>query len=230
MLQQSTARDLVGQRPYLTLEGQWRVETEVRRANVDDADGVLRRAASGLGGDFGAARWGWDNPAPGLSWNEFGGFVILAGRAGVGDMGVRLGRVARPRLVEQRHDHALLRRGRALAVRRPPRCRNAGGSAQRILSSPIRTQSRRGGRCSRRTARKLPRTARHTTQGLDLNPYPLDLTVHTRGAHRPSAIFTFIHDGVPGQRHARMGQGRPALEEQIWHLVNFLRTLGAVNE
>jgi mono/diheme cytochrome c family protein len=65
--------------------------------------------------------------------------------------------------------------------------------------------------------------------GLDLNPYPLDLTVHVP-QHADSQIFRFIDGGVPGTAMRAWGEGEGALtEEQIWHLVNFLRTLTPVD-
>jgi mono/diheme cytochrome c family protein len=66
--------------------------------------------------------------------------------------------------------------------------------------------------------------------GLDLNPYPLDLTVHVP-QHTDGSIFQFIHDGLPGTGMRAWGEGDGALsDEQIWHVVNFLRTLGTVQE
>ncbi|HNM77482.1 MAG TPA: hypothetical protein PKI89_03905, partial [Tepidiformaceae bacterium] len=65
-------------------------------------------------------------------------------------------------------------------------------------------------------------------KGLDLNPYPLDLTVHAP-QHADGALFNFISKGVPGTAMRAWGSGDGKLtEEQIWHLVNFLRTLTPV--
>jgi mono/diheme cytochrome c family protein len=65
--------------------------------------------------------------------------------------------------------------------------------------------------------------------GLDLNPYPLDLTVHVP-QHPDGQIFKFIDQGVPGSAMRAWGEGDGALsEEQIWHIVNFLRTLTPVD-
>jgi mono/diheme cytochrome c family protein len=62
-------------------------------------------------------------------------------------------------------------------------------------------------------------------KGLDLNPYPLDLTVHAP-LHPDGQLFNFINDGIPGSAMRAWGSGDGKLTtEQIWHIVNFLRTL-----
>jgi mono/diheme cytochrome c family protein len=57
-----------------------------------------------------------------------------------------------------------------------------------------------------------------------LNPPPLDLTVHVP-LHGDGQIFQFISGGVPGTAMPVFG-GR-LTDEQIWNLVNYLRTLAA---
>ncbi|MBK7328756.1 MAG: cytochrome c [Dehalococcoidia bacterium] len=65
-------------------------------------------------------------------------------------------------------------------------------------------------------------------KGLDLNPYPLDLTVHVP-QHPDGQLFKFIDEGVAGTQMRAWGEGAGRLsEEQMWHLVNFLRTLTPV--
>jgi copper transport protein len=58
-----------------------------------------------------------------------------------------------------------------------------------------------------------------------LNPPPLDLTVHVP-LHGDGQIFQFISGGVPGTAMPVFGGGR-LTDEQIWNLVNYLRTLAA---
>jgi mono/diheme cytochrome c family protein len=64
-------------------------------------------------------------------------------------------------------------------------------------------------------------------KGLDLNPYPLDLTVHVP-QHPDGQLYEFISKGIPGTAMAAWGDGR-LTTEQIWHLVNYLRTLTPVD-
>jgi mono/diheme cytochrome c family protein len=67
-------------------------------------------------------------------------------------------------------------------------------------------------------------------KGLDLDPYPLDLTIHVP-QHPDGQIFTFINDGVPGSAMRAWGKGDDSLSsEEIWHVVNYLRTLGPVSQ
>jgi copper transport protein len=55
-----------------------------------------------------------------------------------------------------------------------------------------------------------------------LKPPPLDLIVHVP-LHSEEALFRFIRDGIPG---TAMQPWRDRLsEEEIWHVVNYLRTL-----
>ncbi|WBL36151.1 cytochrome c [Tepidiforma flava] len=64
--------------------------------------------------------------------------------------------------------------------------------------------------------------------GLDLNPYPLDLTVHVP-QHPDGQLFRFIADGIPGTAMpAWKEQG--LTDEEIWHLVNYLRTLAPATQ
>ena len=66
--------------------------------------------------------------------------------------------------------------------------------------------------------------------GLDLNPYPLDLTVHVP-QHPDGQLYNFIANGVPGSAMRAWSKGDGSLtEEQIWHLVNFLRTFSPVDQ
>ena len=65
--------------------------------------------------------------------------------------------------------------------------------------------------------------------GLDLDPYPLDLTVHVP-QHSDGQLHKFIANGVAGSAMRAWSKGDGALtDEQIWHLVNFLRTLSPVD-
>ena len=58
--------------------------------------------------------------------------------------------------------------------------------------------------------------------GAGLEPPPADLIIHVP-LHSKSDLFRFIRDGIPGT--AMVAQGERLTEEQIWHTVNYIRTL-----
>jgi mono/diheme cytochrome c family protein len=63
-------------------------------------------------------------------------------------------------------------------------------------------------------------------EGLDLDPYPLDLTVHVP-QHPDGQLFLFVSKGLPGTAMQAWGEIEDGLsDEEIWHVVNYLRTLG----
>jgi copper transport protein len=227
--QASAAGTFVGQGPYLTLDGQWRVETEVRRANVDDATAFFDVRPAGSAATSVRRGGGWDNPAPGLSWNEFGGFVILLAGLGSAIWGVRLGRVARP-LGWSNNAMTMLCFGVGALLLFGVH-RDAATPADQLKNPvfPDQNSITTGRTLFQENCASCHGQRGIPPKGLDLNPYPLDLTVHVP-QHTDGAIFTFIHDGVPGSAMRAWGKEDLLSEEQIWHLVNFLRTLGTVDE
>jgi copper transport protein len=56
-----------------------------------------------------------------------------------------------------------------------------------------------------------------------LNPPPLDLTVHAP-LHTDAELFAFIEGGIPGTAMRAFGGELP--DEEIWHLVNYIKSLG----
>ena len=69
----------------------------------------------------------------------------------------------------------------------------------------------------------------HGTEGLGdgpasagLSPPVADLVVHVP-LHPDRALFDFIHDGIQGA--AMPGLGEALSDDEIWHLVNYIRTL-----
>ncbi len=58
--------------------------------------------------------------------------------------------------------------------------------------------------------------------GAALDPPPADLVVHVP-LHPDADLFRFIRDGIPGTGMAPLGDR--LTEEQIWHVVNYIRTL-----
>jgi mono/diheme cytochrome c family protein len=60
--------------------------------------------------------------------------------------------------------------------------------------------------------------------GVTLNPPPADLTLHTvPGVHTDGRLFLWIRDGFPNSPMPAFGE--TISEEDMWHLVNFIRTL-----
>ncbi|MEO8540836.1 MAG: copper resistance protein CopC [bacterium] len=217
----------IGQGPFMTLEGKWRVETEVRRADVDDVVGFFDVRPSGAVVTNITNGGAWSDPAPGLTWNKFGGIVFLL--AGLGfalsrGPARRLGREAGwaaggmtmagfsfgVLLLFGVHSHDVVG-----DIRSNPVTADANSISQgRTLFE------QNCAACHGRTG--VP------PKGLDLNPYPLDLTVHAP-QHPDGVLFNFINQGVPGSAMRAWGSGDGKLsEEQIWHLVNYLRTLTPV--
>ena len=60
------------------------------------------------------------------------------------------------------------------------------------------------------------------TGGAGLDPPPADLVVHVP-LHSDADLFRFIRDGIPGTGMAPLGDRLS--DEQIWHAVNYIRTL-----
>ncbi len=225
----STAGTYSAQGPYLTLEGQWRVEVNVRRESVDDTTAFfdVRPAGAPLGLTTSGGRW--DNPAPGMTWNTFGGIAVLLAGLGIALWRERL---------------AGLRPGAGYAV-------NAGtvlafgvgtlllfGVHKDAPSGALPTNPIFPDQNSVATGQRLFEAncvACHgrfgvPPQGLNLNPYPLDLTVHVP-QHPDGQLFNFINNGVPNSAMRAWGDGPGALSDtEIWHLVNFLRTLRLVEQ
>ena len=55
-----------------------------------------------------------------------------------------------------------------------------------------------------------------------LEPPPADLVIHVP-LHSESDLFLFVRDGIPGT--AMVSQANRLTDEQIWHVVNYIRTL-----
>ncbi len=56
-----------------------------------------------------------------------------------------------------------------------------------------------------------------------LTPPPADLAVHVP-LHPERDLFRFVHDGIPGTAMAPLGSRMS--DEEIWHLVNYIKKLG----
>ncbi|WP_098504248.1 copper resistance protein CopC [Tepidiforma thermophila] len=220
--------EFIGQGPYLPLEGRWRVEVEVRRANADDARTFFDVRPAGAFA-VGSAQTGgrWALPTAGLSWNQFGGLVLLL--AGLGAALAR-GEARRLHRIAGRAASTGTLAGFGLGVLLLFGV-HAHEPQAGLPTNPIfpDADSIAKGRalyeanciaCHGRTGVPPP--------GLDLNPYPLDLTVHVP-QHPDGQLYRFIADGIPGTAMPAW-QEQGLTDEEIWHLVNYLRTLAPVTE
>jgi copper transport protein len=218
----------LGQGPYLTLEGGWRVEVEVRRLNADDVKAFFDvRPAGAQVSDLN--RGGrWDNPTRGLGWNELGGLALLVIgfgfallRSPLQRLGRRVGWVANGVTMAGFGVGVLLLFG---VHSHPP--------AGTFPSNPIFPDQN-----SIATGRALYNQnciACHGQTGvppvgLKLDPYPLDLTVHAP-QHPEGQLYNFIAHGVQGSAMQGWRDNGSLTQDQVWHLVNYLRTLGSVDQ
>jgi putative copper export protein/mono/diheme cytochrome c family protein len=218
-----------GAGPYLTLEGDWRVEVEVRRPDVDDVTAFFDvRPAGTVAGPSGVGG-GWDNPAAALSWNEFAGILALVG--GVGIVLFRNRLPARRRLLAWSANGstvALFGVGMVLLFGVHGHTPAVGLPRNPIV--PDTNSIQRGRTIYERNCAACHGRAGVPPEGLDLDPYPLDLTVHVP-QHPDGQIFVFISQGLQGTAMRAWGSGEGSLEDdEIWHVVNFLRTLSEADE
>jgi copper transport protein len=221
----SNAGTYIGQGPYLTLEGQWRIEVGVRRPDVDDVTGFFNVRPAGTA--IGTVRTGgdWSNPAAGMSWNKLAGFMAVI--AGIGLVASK-GRVYRkpPRsFVWSTNVATLTAFGFAGLLLFGVHTHTGSGD---LAANPIYPDAN-----SINTGRTIFQqncAACHGVNGvppgnLNLSPYPLDLTVHAP-LHPDGQLFQFISNGIPGSAMRSWSTGDGKLtDDQIWHVVNFLRTL-----
>lgn len=223
----STVGTFTGRGPFFTLEGQWRVQVEVRRASVDDASAFFDVRPAGT--QVAALQRGgpWSNPAPSLGWNELAGLVLLVAGFGfaiwrqqIGHLGKLFGWAANGATMAFFSIGVLLLFGVHSHL--------APGA---LPSNPIFPDQN-----SIATGRALYQdncVACHgqkgvPPEGLKLNPYPLDLTVHVP-QHPDGLLYNYIAHGIPGSSMPAWGDNGTFTPDQIWHIVNYLRTLGSVN-
>lgn len=217
----------LGQGPFMALEGRWRIEVEVRRPDLDDVVGFFDVRPAGLPVAGAVSSGAWAKPTPGLSWNQFGGIVfVLVGlgfaffRAPIRGLGKVAGWAAGGLTMSGFAFGLLL----LFAV-------HAHEPDATLPANPVFPDANSIGTgrtlyeqnclsCHGRTGVPPP--------GLDLNPYPLDLTVHVP-QHPDGQLYNFIANGVPGTAMIAWKDAGLS-EEQLWHLVNYLRTFAPVDQ
>jgi mono/diheme cytochrome c family protein len=217
----------LGQGPFMTLEGRWRVEVEVRREGLDDAIAFFEVRPAGIPVAGLVSTGTWVKPTPGLTWNQFGGLLlVIAGlgltfyRQSLGQLGREVRRVANGLafagfgagflLLFAVHNHEM---DADLPTNPVFPDANSIAAGRRLYDQNCIA-------CHGRTG--VP------PAGLQLNPYPLDLTVHVP-QHPDGQLYNFIANGVPGSAMVAW-KDEGLTEEQIWHLVNYLRTFSPVDQ
>ncbi|MFN0094944.1 MAG: copper resistance protein CopC [Dehalococcoidia bacterium] len=226
VLARNSSGDYLGQGPYLTLEGGWQVEVEVRRADKDDVRAFYEVRPAGAPVAAFAARDAWGNPAAAVSWNTTGGLV-----AALIGLGVAL---FKGRIPHRRRGWAWSANGATLAgfgLGTLLLFGVHGHEQEGLPQNPIAADAdsiNRGREIYLQNCMACHGRSGVPPPGLKLEPYPLDLTVHAP-LHADGQLFRFIADGLPGTAMRAWGEGPDSLsDEEIWHLVNFLRTLGSV--
>lgn len=222
------AGNFSGQGPFFTAQGRWRVEVEVRRAEADDVKAFFDVRPAGPVVVSSSRGGAWDNPAAALSWNEFGGIALLMAAVGLaiwrrplGALDRRLGWTTGGMTVLGFTFGAMLLFG----VHKDP-------APEGLPTNPIPADAN-----SLATGKRLYEqncAACHGLNGvpppgLELKPYPLDLTVHVP-QHPDGQVYQFIAKGIPGTAMRAWGEGEGRLsDEEIWHIVNYLRTFSAAD-
>ncbi len=219
----------VGQGPFLTLEGQWTVEVEIRRTNANDVKAFFDVRPAGTAAGIVRVGSRWDNPAPGLTWNQFGGIVALLFGLAMALFRRPIASLGRP-FTWTAEGGALLGFGIGAMLLFGVHRDAPSGDLKTNPIFPDQNSISQGRTIYQKNCLTCHGRSGVPPRGLDLNPYPLDLTVHIP-QHPDGAIFNFIDRGVEGSAMRAWGEGEGKLTEtEIWHLVNFLRTLGGVTE
>ncbi|MCZ2111986.1 MAG: copper resistance protein CopC [Dehalococcoidia bacterium] len=217
-----------GRGPYLPLEGNWQVEVEVRRDNVDDA--VVFFAVRPAGQQFSNPGRGsaWDDPAPNLSWNEFGGLLLVAigfGFALFRGVISRTGRHGR----WAANGGAMLGFGMGVLLLFGVHAHPPAGPLPVNPIFPDANSVSTGRSLYTNNCATCHGKSGVPPRGLNLSPYPLDLTIHAP-QHPDGQLYNFIAHGVAGSAMVGWLDEGKLSQEQIWHLVNFLRTLTPQNQ
>jgi copper transport protein len=224
----SSPGTFLGEGPYLPLEGRWRLEVEIRRPDVDDALAFFDVRPAGTAVTSLRVGGQWDNPTPGLTWNQFGAIAILLAAFGLAIFRSRL--PAQPRQLSWAANGATVLGFGFGALLLFGVHGHTGSSA--LPANPVYPDANSisiGREIYQQNCVSCHGTTGVPPEGLDLNPYPLNLTVHVP-QHPDGQLFRFIDGGVAGSAMPAWGEEGLLSEEQIWHVVNYLRTLGSVDQ
>lgn len=230
VLQKTSAGTYAGAGPYLTLEGNWRLEVEIRRADVDDvlAFFAVRPAGLQVVSDVRGGRW--DNPAPGLTANQFAGIAALIVAGGFALFRKELAKLGKRSSMASTGMTALAFGIGTLLLFGVHKDAVPVGALPNNPIFPDQNSVAKGKTLYEQNCAACHGQRGVPPKGLDLNPYPLDLTVHVP-QHPDGSLYNFIKNGVPNSAMRAWGQGDGKFtDEQLWHLVNYLRTLGEASQ
>lgn len=218
----------LGQGPFMTLEGRWRVEVEVRRPDVDDVRGFFDVRPAGLPVAGAVSSGAWAKPTPGLTWNQFGGLLFVLCGLGFalfrGPIRSGLGREAG----WAANGLTMSGFGFGLLLLFAVHAHEPDASLPVNPVFPDANSLSTGRTLYEQNCLSCHGRAGVPPPGLDLNPYPLDLSVHVP-QHPDGQLYNFIANGLPGTAMIAW-KDAGLTEEQIWHLVNYLRTFAPVDQ
>ena len=218
----------LGQGPFLTLEGGWRVEVEVRRQNADDAKAFFDVRPAGAQVSDLNRRGQWDNPTPGLGWNELGGLVLLVIGFGIALLRSPLRRLGRT-AGWAANGTSMFGFGVGVLLLFGVHSHTPAGTPRGNPVFPDQNSIATGRALYTQNCVACHGLTGVPPEGLKLDPYPLDLTVHVP-QHPDGQLYNFIAHGVPGSAMLGWQDSGLLKEEQVWHLVNYMRTLGSVDQ
>jgi copper transport protein len=226
ILNRISAGQFSGEGPYLILEGHYQVEVEVRRANVDDVTAFFDDRPAGPAVQQLRAGGQWDNPTASIGWNELGGLFLLIVGLGCALWRGQLGRLNQ-RAGWMANGGVLLGFGIGVMLLFGVHSHTPGGSLPKN-PIPIDANSISTGKALfQQNCAQCHGAEGHPPSGLKLNPYPLDLTVHAP-LHSDGVLYNYIAHGIRGTAMPAWLDTQKLSSEQIWNIVNFLRTLGSV--
>ncbi len=202
----------------LSIAGSWQAELIIRRPDAFDARTAFRFEASTPGGGGSAAI----SPSPGTAYVLLGGGLMVLGalflgaglqlggwfsRSGAGVMTPGVAGVAVGVLLLFNTQLGI---GGAEVLRNPfppnPESLQAGAATYVQACQACHGETGMG----------------DGPGGAGLVPPPADLLVHVP-LHGDADLFRFIRDGIPNT--AMVAQRNILTEDQIWHVVNYIRTL-----
>ena len=202
----------------LSIAGVWQAELVVRRPDAFDARTAFRFEALSTGGAGSAAI----SPSPATAYLLLGAGLLVLGmlflgaglplggwfsRSGAGVMTPGIAGVAAGLLLLF---NAQLGIGGGEILQNPfpptPESLETGAAAYAQICQACHGEAGRG----------------DGPAGVALDPPPADLVVHAP-LHPEADLFRFIRDGIPGTGMAPLGD--QLTDEQIWHVVNYIRTL-----
>ena len=203
----------------LSIAGVWQAELVVRRSDAFDARTAFRFEALGTGASGGSAAI---SPSPATAYVMLGSGLLVLGMLFLG-AGLPLGGWF------SRSGAGVMTPGVAGVVAGLILLFNAqlGIGGEEVLRNPFppTPESLENGKA---TYSQVCQACHGESgrgdgpAGVALSPPPADLVIHVP-LHPEADLFRFIQNGIPGTGMAPLG-GQLS-EEQIWHVVNYIRTL-----